>query len=71
MNLEEARARIAEETGVPQHRQLMVVAEERARRANIGGLAKRMQLALNTQRDLRSLLMSLVKFIVLPEFVYR
>eukprot|EP00884_Botryococcus_braunii_P023423 jgi/Botrbrau1/9765/Bobra.85_1s0015.1 len=71
MNLEEVRARIAQDTGIPQQRQLMVVSEERARRANIGGLAKRLQLALNAQRDLRSLVMSLVKFIVLPEFVYR
>jgi hypothetical protein len=71
MNLEEVRARIAHDTGVPPQRQLMVVSEERARRANIGGLAKRLHLALNAQRDVRSLLMSLVKFIVLPEFVYR
>lgn len=71
MNLEEVRERIARDTGVPHHRQLIVVSEERARGGRLGDLAKRVALAFNTQRDLRSILISWINFVFLPEAVNR
>ncbi|KAK9836943.1 hypothetical protein WJX81_001633 [Elliptochloris bilobata] len=62
---------VARAVGVPARRQFLVVAEERARGASLGHLAKRMQLNLSAPKDLRSSLIQWINFVFLPEAVNR
>lgn len=67
----ELRAQVAGASGIATHNQLLVLAEERARTANLGVFARRMQRQWAARPELKTLIVQSINIAFIPEMLNR